>query len=526
MNFGSLADFLQQPDEGGSTNSEPDVVLQKQRKSKKRKARRWLKPKPNLLQQCKAAEPVELETPTKPTKPSKPTTPVAPIGVQPVVLAPTTTLQRTWNVPVAYRKPQFTKARTYLNPPQTTKKRRKKKDAQVVQAYVPNNVKTKCTKPLPKFFGNQRTLQQLFVDIVPFGKCFTIILSGPSGTGKSWALQHLVARWMDVVGPDSVLVNEDFELLIDHKLPFPQNAQTLIALDDVDHFIPRYVTGLRTLLASAQRIAPIFMTATDIYASKQLTFLRSCVRRKLYRCTYDKYLFDFVRSLKLPVPPPKYILDKAVDSCNGNLHQLKCMVTFHLRADDARLKHEAKSHDPLFRFRPKNERDKLDTVEERLTLWDEEKLFRKNTLNRPPSDMCALMCYYNLPTNVESCEDLSKLTQRYSDFVFYGDNKLFSTHGCMVTGDEAEFPRPYIDLSRSTSKVKYVWSKLTEFFEAWGYISGSSSLQDRKRDYAEYWAAMRPVTSSEKISLLLKRVGEKVQFLKDIRDVLFYELTS
>ena len=328
------------------------------------------------------------------------------------------------------------------------------------------------------------------------------LITGPSGSGKSWALKQVADYWRKCTSDSSVITVNDFEDAVDLKLSVPTDDKVLLALDDVDALMPRYLEKLRKLLTKKKHV-PIIMTATDVYAMQKLRFLqRGIPCCQLYRSTYPWPLKVFVNSLKLSPKPPESFVDRVISLANGNLHRIKNMLTNH------------------------RSQKTLAAADDQLNVWQEQRLFRQGKLASPCTDKCALMVQFNAPSNCRSLEALAEVTERFSASLCLHDPWLYTVDDVPMPGQDTVFPSQYMRLTSATLKLRNMAPDLCQFFTQWGCTTSVGELHQKLEHFQKYWDENRKTLKHTDTLLILGRCDKPESFLKSVDEVMRQRKTA
>ena len=365
-------------------------------------------------------------------------------------------------------------------------------------------------RPLPQLYFNCGPLTRLFSTFVARGPSCPMhaLITGPSGTGKTWAMRQVAAFWAQCTSPANVMSSETFEAVVERGLPVPTDPLMLMALDDIDCLSEQALVRLRVVLASKRPGAHVLATVADVYAQPRLAFLKA-VRSKtaLYRPRTDfhgnaQVMARFVQSLRLHPAPPKPFVDRAVAVCNGNLHRLVNMVTNQCP-------------------------DTMSAALDDMNPWEEERLFRKGFLPVPPTEACALMVAFNTydnarPRSAGALAAAATVLDRYSHSLALLDPWAFWVCDLDLPGNEHAFANHMAARSRQAHLRRLV-PTLCRFFEAWGCdVSSLSRAEDRMLAFHQHWIERRAQLRSDHADTMriLILVGEDTRFLRTLDKIM------
>jgi hypothetical protein len=363
-------------------------------------------------------------------------------------------------------------------------------------------------RKLPALFFKNKGLTRLLEKFVYGGrKCPELVLiDGPSGCGKTWALNQIVDYWKQCTSPANVLTNENFEQAVAQGLPFPNDTSILLALDDVDALMPKMLEYLKKLLVTKNKELKrdshgmhILLTATDIFAQPRHDFLKKLPKRvSMYRPTFYGPLKMFVDSLKLRPKPPDGFVRQAIQLCNGNLHRLLNMLRCHRSTKT------------------------LAAGDDSFTIYQEQDLFKRGKLSRPPSEKCAFMTVCNAPENVCSLAVLAELTDRFSESLSLHDPWMFQVSDLRILGKEKQYPSKYMSLNTDAKKLRDILPDMCRFFKEWGFETTLSTMQERLDAMLVFWTRERAglkknLHESRRILVLTKL---SVDYLKSMDGVM------
>ena len=336
------------------------------------------------------------------------------------------------------------------------------------------------TRVLPTLFFNIPTLTTLMQTFVPRGlKPCPIhgLVTGQSGSGKSWALGQVSKYWAKCTSPAHVFTTDDFETAVRTGVPLPADPHVLLALDDVDSMGPKALAALRALMKRRHSGARLLLAMCDVYREPRHRFLLAAAHKtQLYRTTYTGPLRQFVKSLNLSPAPPDAFLNLAISRSGGNLHRLVGMLKAHRKGQTL----VAGSDDS--------------------NVWQEERLFRAGKLDAAPTEKCALMVCFNSYDNVPPSDSdsmdvtvlgvLAQLHSRHSASLALRDPWLFHVADLHLLGQQHDMPLLYFHLTTKQAHLKSFLPLMTRFFRSWGCdTAGMSSVEERVDVFCTYWVS-------------------------------------
>jgi hypothetical protein len=369
------------------------------------------------------------------------------------------------------------------------------------------------------------------------------LVTGQSGTGKSWALAQVAKFWVQCTSPAHVFSTDQFEEAVENGAPLPTDPHVLLALDDVDSLGNKALAVLRTLVSRRPpRGARLLLALCDAYREPRHRFLAAvALKVPLYRTTYPGPLRQFVKAQNLvPVPPDAFVA-KAVARSGGNLHRLLHMLKAHRREQT------------------------LTTGADDRNMWQEERLFRTGQLDTAPSEKCTLMVCFNsydnaaqddgevifpstgsLPStgsklatrahgghgsrdsheDLGSCASLASLAQlheRHSAALVSRDPWLFYVADLPLPGQHHDVPTLYFQLTSKLAHLKRFLPLMTRFFRAWGCdSSGLPSVEERVDVFRAHWIAheQRLRRDQAETARLFAITGTDAAFLRTLDEMM------
>jgi hypothetical protein len=332
---------------------------------------------------------------------------------------------------------------------------------------------------LPTLFFNAPALTTLLETFVPGAECpLHCLITGQSGTGKSWTIAAVSKYWAECTSAAHVFTTEDFETAVTTGVPLPTDPYMLLALDDADSMGPKALACLKGLLAKKTTGSRLLLAITDAYREPRHRFLLGAAHKtQLYRTTFAGPLRQFVKTLRLSPAPPDAFVNRAIALCGGNLIRLVNMLKAH-RAEKTLV---AASTDDV-------------------NVWQEERLFRAGKLDGPPSEKCALMVCFNAcdngppPDFGDDAVDLAvlgvlaQLYDRYSASLLHRDPWLFHVADLPLPGQRHDMPTLYFHLTSKQAHLKTFLPQMTRFFQAWGCSAANvSSVTERMDAFRAHW---------------------------------------
>jgi hypothetical protein len=333
---------------------------------------------------------------------------------------------------------------------------------------------------LPTLFFNAAALTGLLETFMPCGPADCpphALVTGQSGTGKSWALAQVSKYWTKCTSPAHVFTTEAFEEAVLTGVPLPTDPHMLLALDDVDSLGPKALACLKALLQRKKAGARLLLSICDAYREPRHRFLLGAAQKvQLYRTTYAGPLRNFVKSLNLTPAPPDTFVNRAIALSGGNLIRLVVMLKAHRAVNT------------------------LTAGSDDVNVWQEERQFRAGQLDAPPSEKCALMVCFNAYDNGPPAEygdasldvavltALAQLHDRHSASLAFKDPWLFRVADLPLPGQHHEMPVLYFQLTSKLAHLKSFLTSMTRFFRAWGCSTANvSSVEERVHAFCTHW---------------------------------------
>ena len=391
------------------------------------------------------------------------------------------------------------------------------------------------------YYGNEAVMKRLMAAVLS-RSVNNIIVTGPTGTGKTWLLEQICCQWRALHGPQSVVSRDVLEACASTGVPMRMDRCLLIAIDDLDTLQAHdlaYFSGLVSTVLRHKKPSTLLATASKSSFSFSKS-MNSTLLARIQDQDASRFALNQLRKHARAQQDPHQgshqdpqMVAEIVSRSRGNLHRVKELVAFceqaHATPEHTKhtnytehTEHTEHPEHPEHHEHPEHTEHKAHVKsakhaqasklskqacsfavadETDLTVWEEEKLLRQGLLQSKVSYACAAMLEENMcqlaqATNKSKFNTAKELANRLSLAA-----ALFNT--LVVRVDDLDLPQNFTNRSsRLTAKIR---AQQAQFLQLYPSISAlldqTSKLQQTsawqcKSFHEIYYMVSKEVTQS------------------------------